>query len=291
MFSPKHLFACATRVLGATTVLYLGQLQAAPATLTNTSDSDASKRLTLYAERTFAATATERVVRTQVLNQVLEQRLLLEALGQTSAAQIQDYYVQHSDRWVQPEAIAVWRLLVATENEALELLAQIQRSVTPVQTWTQLVRDRSLDKATHFRQGSLGYVRPDGNTDVPQVRSSATTYAIARALRDGELSPRPTPDGAHWALIWRRGSRSHQAQSLEQATPQIRQQLALAQARTLRQTLITQLRGQHLSEHHPELLDQLLTPAEPEVSTNKPELSARASEVAPTPRKTDLGDR
>src|SRR5690606_15182088 len=126
-----------------------------------------------------------------------------------------------------PAAIALWRLLVPTEQQAKELAARVQKSPEPIRAWSNIVREHSLDKATHFRKGSLGYVWPDGNTDVPQVRVSPALFAAATTLADGEFLPTPVKEGPNWALVWRRGSRAARGLSLEQARPQIVQQLAV----------------------------------------------------------------
>lgn len=231
-------------------------------------------------------------LRDRALSETLERQLLEAALEHpASTEQVSSYYQRFRDRFVKPEAISVWRILVNTREQALGLLDQIQNSPTPQKTWSLIAREHSADKATHFRKGNLGFVRADGTTDVPQVRVSPSVFGAAIGLEDGAIGKTPFAEGQYWSLVWRRGFRKEQAASVEQARPEISGQLALAAAREQLQTLLGELRRQHLSEFHPELLESLPAPASAGMPVPHPARQAHPADANPTPRKTDWGDR
>lgn len=231
-------------------------------------------------------------LRARTLSETLERTLLQQELDQPSnTEQVTQYYHQFVDRFVAPEAIDVWRLLVGTEAQAKALLAQLEASKTPQKTWSQLCREHSLDKATHFRKGSLGFVRANGTTDVPQVRVSPAIFAAAKLLKDGSFSPSPIKEGDNWALIWRRAFRPEARTSIEQARPEIEQQLALSRARAGLERLLGELRAAHLQEYHPELVESIPFPTDEGLPVPRRQRRPHPADRSPTPRKTDWGER
>lgn len=231
-------------------------------------------------------------LRDKALSETLERALLQTSLADVPLEQATvDYYKSFQDRFVRPEAISVWRILVGSEEQAKTLVAQIKASPTPQKTWSLAAREHSLDKATHFRKGYLGFVRADGSTDVPQVRVSPAVYAAASALVDGAYGEVPFREGEHWAVVWRRGSRKEERVSLERAQPEIAQQLSLAAARKGLATILTTLRAQHVTDYHPELLEALPSPPDVDFEVHKPPRHAHPAQGNPTPRQTDWGER
>jgi hypothetical protein len=248
--------------------------------------------LSTYARQQLSSDPKGHGLRVLALNQALETQLLSQAAAAVSDAQVSAYYERHRVHFQKPEAISLWRLLLPTESRAKELLTKIRTSADPARTWASLVREYSLDKATHFRRGALGFVWADGNTDVPQVRVSPGLYAAAKGLADGELCHAPIKEGDNWALIWRRDTRPAVGRSLSHARDAIRQQLSLAAARDLHNKLTQELRAQHLTEYHPEHVDHYLSPPElPSQIPPKAPLVPQPALASPVPRVTDFGER
>ena len=245
---------------------------------------------TRYAVQTLS-NDVKHALRLEALNQALEQRLLLESERQIPPEALVKYHREHEQHFQKPEAIAIWRLLASSETQAKELLSTIQKSPDPVRTWGTLVREHSLDKATHFRRGSLGYVWPDGNTDVPQVRVAPALFEAAKSPKDGELLPLPIREGQYWALVWRRDTRAATARPLDQVQAAIRQQLSLSQARTKYVELAAQLRSLYLTDYHPERLDSFSPGSDVFNAPARPPIAARPADRSPVPRETDLGER
>lgn len=261
--------------------------------VSNTARDDASSAPSEAVKQAVQISAPRvKELRDRVLGETLERDLLQATLGAPfSTDEIKSYYEKYLDRFVQPPAIDVWRILVGTETHAKELLARVEQSETPQKTWSLLAREHSIDKATHFRKGHLGFVRADGSTDVPQVRVSPSVYAAAVTLDNGAFTRTPVREGENWALVWRRGSRPEVSVTLDQAKGEIVQQLALAKARALLAQTLADLRRTHLSEHHPELVEAIPMTPDATISVPRRPWQPHPADGQPRPQKTDWGER
>lgn len=192
----------------------------------------------------------------ELLRQAMERELRSQSAAQNpvTAGDIQAYFEANRGRFETPPRLHVWRILTDDEALARKILAE-SKGVDGLKQWSQFARDNSLDKATHLRNGDLGFIHPDGNTDTPSLRVDPALFAAADKLRDGELAAEPIKDGTHFAVIWRRGSLKPGHRTLAQETGSIRQVLErerLAQART---ELLTTLRAKYLSASNEALLE------------------------------------
>lgn len=122
-----------------------------------------------------------------------------------SAGEIDSYVKQHERDFAKPLRIRIFRILVSTEDAAKDLLGKLTTK-TSIADFRKLARDVSIDRATNERGGDLGFVWPDGSTDVPQVSADPALYAAALELVDGEFSKAPIKEGKHFAVLWRRGT-------------------------------------------------------------------------------------
>lgn len=152
----------------------------------------------------------------QILEQkkrILSRRMLelsAEKSPEPTASQIDSYLKKHERDFVKPLRVRIFRILVSTEEKAHEISKKLSQTTTPAE-FRELARSHSIDKATSERGGDLGFVWPDGSTDVPQVSADPALYQAALPLSEGEFSPAPIPEGEHFAVIWRRGSLPAQA--------------------------------------------------------------------------------
>ena len=165
---------------------------------------------------------------------------------QIPQADVAAYYEAHKSTYQAPQRIHVWRILVATASDAEGVLGALRSSGTP-ETWGALCRERSLDQSTKLRRGSLGFLGPDGASSEAGVKAPPELYQAALTVSDGELVPKPLPEGDHFAVVWRRGSTPAKMQSLDAASPEIRRtlsDLAFKQAKT---ALLARLRAAHVS--------------------------------------------
>lgn len=206
--------------------------------------------------------------------------------------EVKAYYEAHRLRFVKPERIRLWRIVVADEERARALIQETTGTEGPTR-WSQAARDHSLDKATALRQGDLGFVHPTGHTDVPQVRVDPELYRAAQTVKDGEVVPTPVREGARFAVIWRRGSLPESRRSLEDERAAITALLERERLEETRQALIDRLRREHLRAFAPEALTALEFEAFGDEPTRRrpgaaPELRVRQP-IVPAP--TDRGLR
>lgn len=142
--------------------------------------------------------------RRQILATRLTEKLSNDAPEPTDA-EIEAYLQKHERDFEKPLRIRIFRILVSNENKANQLLEKLNETTT-IADFRSLAREHSVDRATNERGGDLGFVWPDGSTDVPQVSAETSLYEAASELEDGEFAEAPVPEGKHFAVLWRRGS-------------------------------------------------------------------------------------
>lgn len=210
-------------------------------------------------------------------------------------ADVQAYFEQHRERFEVPRRVRIWRILVADVELAKKIIAE-SRGVSGPAKWRNFARESSLDAATKFRDGDLGFVRPDGSTETPQLRVDPALFAAVDKLPDGELAPEPLPVQGGFAVIWRRGSLPAVARSVAQESATIRALLKRQRLEAARGQLLEGLRKQRLSGLDPQLLETLpdATFAPPATAASSlPPLpsGAPAPAGAETPKPGESGTR
>jgi hypothetical protein len=187
-------------------------------------------------------------------------RAMLEAIQRSvptaDAAQVAAYHASHAGEFSQPEALRIWRIPVKDLALARSIIARGAGVQGPEQ-WRLAAREHSLDEATKYRSGDLGFVRADGSTLVPQVRTDPELFRAASRVQDGQILPEPLAMNGAFAVIWRRGTRKATAVTPTEATPGIQQALRHRQFAQERDRLLADLRARWLREEHPELLELL----------------------------------
>lgn len=169
-----------------------------------------------------------------------------------SDEEVRAYYEQNRPKFNAPARVALWRILVATREEAEKLIGEFRKEELSPKRWNDLARDRSLDKSTSLRGGNLGFVLPDGATSDPEIKVDPRLVQAAEKVKDGELVPEPVAEGERWAVVWRRQSMKAVTRTLEQEAPAIRQVLAHQKAEARVKQLLEQLRKEHLKDYNPE---------------------------------------
>jgi peptidyl-prolyl cis-trans isomerase C len=167
--------------------------------------------------------------------------------------EIKAYYDKNIARFHAPARVALWIIAVNSREDALAILDEIKKAPTP-QRWTDLARERSVDKATSMRGGNLGFVSPDGSTNEPGLRVSRAVLDAAAKVRDTELVPEPVADGDRWIVAWRRQTMGAVNRPLEQEQGSIRQLLRHERTDEKIKEAVARLRKDHLAEHDPEQL-------------------------------------
>lgn len=160
-------------------------------------------------------------------------------------AEVAAYYAAHESSYRAPQRIQVWRILVATSAEAETILATMHQDGTP-DAWAKLCREKSLDEATKLRRGTLGFLSPDGSSSETGVKAPVEMVQAALTVSDGEIVPKPVPEGDKFAVVWRRGSTPAKLQTLSAAEPEIRRTLTETRFREVRDALVARLRAERV---------------------------------------------
>lgn len=171
-------------------------------------------------------------------------------------AEVQKYFDEHRERFETPRRIRIWRILVNDEALAKKIITESQGAPGPAK-WRNFARDNSLDTATKFRDGDLGFVRADGSTETPQLRVDPALFAAVDKLQDGQIAPEPLKLSSGIAVVWRRGTLPPITRTVVQETPAIRTLLTRQRLEKARQDLITELRKQSLKALDTQLLETL----------------------------------
>ncbi len=184
------------------------------------------------------------------------------AVPAPSDADIAAYYQAHERDFTRPRRLRLSRILVASEDDAKKIISDAQGAGGP-ERWRMAAREKSLDTATRERGGDLGFVHPDGFTDVPELRVDKALFEAADHIADGAIVPEPVREGTQLAVVWRRGSLTETRISQEDARPTI-ERLLLEQRTTERiDRLVRDLTAQRVSAKNPAPLKTIEVPAFP----------------------------
>lgn len=208
-------------------------------------------------ETNLSGTPSMERAHAQLLYRALDKQLL-EGVATPSDSEVESYLKNHSRDLEKPVRLRLFRILLNSEKEAEAMIASLGADTT-LEDFRKLARKSSVDRATHERGGDLGFVWPDGSTDLPQVRADAALYLAAQALKDGEIAQAPVREGERFAVLWRRGSKA-----AVQAAPETRQlvvqRIAERKHEAQLQELLTTLKTKHVSARRDPLLGKLRRP-------------------------------
>lgn len=163
---------------------------------------------------------------------------------------VRAYYTDHTSEFVHDERILVWRILVASKEDATTLLKSLKADGT-VKAFTEAARDKSLDKASYLRSGNLGFLLPDGTSVDAKLKMDPALVQAARTVKDGEFVPTVVQEGEAFAIVWRRGSTAREVQTLAQAAPSIREKLERIAREKADRELIERLRKERVRDVDP----------------------------------------
>jgi peptidyl-prolyl cis-trans isomerase C len=183
----------------------------------------------------------------------------LASPAQIPTADVQKYYEDNRSRFDSPERVNLWRILCKTHEEAEKVLAAAKKDLT-IPKFNDLARDHSIDKATNFRGGNLGFVAPDGSSNEAGVKVDPGLVKAASGAKDGELVGQPVAEGSGFAVVWRRTTVPATRRTLEEATAQIRSTLYRERTEAAEKKLIDELRAKHVRDFDPAPLKIVVLP-------------------------------
>jgi hypothetical protein len=252
----------------------------------------------LVPELLYAAEASRQKLETRadVLARIRDarRRAIVDQIRKERAAEgvpedeIQAFFVAHRDEFQKPERIRISRIVTDDEALARRIVAEA-RGVGGPERWTKLAREHSQDEATKMRGGNLGFVFPDGRTDVPQVRVDPALYTAASSVKDGEIVAEPVKEGDRFSVVWRRGTLPKTSRTVDDERARIREVLLAKRVEDAVQALLEQLRKKFLGSAEPDLLEGPL-PGEA-ASGSVPPVPRASGSADPVPRHTDRGLR
>ena len=212
----------------------------------------------LYAQEAERLKLGELLAMRERLREAMERELRQESAAKApvTSAEIHAYFEANRARFETPRRIHVWRILTDDEALAQKIIAD-SKGIDGLQQWSTFAREHSLDKATHLRNGDLGFVHADGNTDTPTLRVDPALFAAAEPLKDGELAPNPLKEGVHFAVIWRRGSMKAVTRTFTQEAGSIRQVLERQRLEQARDELLNALRAKYVTASNEALLESV----------------------------------
>lgn len=138
-----------------------------------------------------AALAGARAAADESMARIAAERIR-RAAPEPGDVELRAYYQAHADEATRPGRRACAHLLVATREEAQELLAQLGRGAD----WDQLVRKKSLDVETAEKGGSVGDV-DDGFVTAIEKNEPELAAAIKSAPPGRTVGPVATHRGQH----------------------------------------------------------------------------------------------
>lgn len=173
-------------------------------------------------------------------------------------ADVEAYYKQHIDEYVQPALQRAAQIVVASEKEAQDLLAQVKSA--DLRTFHQLARDKSIDEASKMRGGdtrffdATGKLRgePPGTLPLPLVKAAFALKAI------GDVAAKPIKTEQGYAVIKLTGSRPAISRKLAEVEESIRVRLWRDRRQQNIDAFVTALRAQYKPEIHAELVDAIV---------------------------------
>jgi peptidyl-prolyl cis-trans isomerase C len=217
-----------------------------------------------------------------VLQQALAERIRKQsdADAPVTDADIKAYIETNRRDLDQPERLRIYRILVATEAEALALIQKFRGSAD-FETWKNAAREKSLDRATNMRGGELGFVAADGKSDRVELQVDSALFEAAAKLKDGEIGKLPIREGDKFAVVWRRGHTAELRANPATRAQAIRAHLRESRAAVAFNQLVSELKAKYVKDFNPNRLDGVDFPETPSdqfraaTTEKKPDASPR----------------
>jgi peptidyl-prolyl cis-trans isomerase C len=197
----------------------------------------------------------QNAVQTMIREQI-DGQLTLESIP---SEDLRKYYDENITQFVRPETRRVNHILVATREEAQQLIKQLQSA--ELKEFRKVARERSLDQSTKMRAGDLGYFDKQGKSDDtnasrPQIEEAIVKAAFSLA-KVGDLSAKPIKVQGGFSVVMLAGQKPGISHSIKEAEPTIRKRLWRATREEKMRAFVTQLRGRTTPEIHPELTEAI----------------------------------
>jgi peptidyl-prolyl cis-trans isomerase C len=204
-------------------------------------------------------------IRTSSRVQTAQQSILQQALADdlrsrtekqtpVTDGDVKAYFEAHRDLFDKPERLRLFRILLADQKDAEELIGKL-KNAPAFDTWRNLAREKSLDRATSMRAGELGFVSADGKSDIVELQVNPALFAVAARLKDGEMTKQPINEGNKFAILWRRGHIAAEPATLAAHETAIFEHLRQARDQAALGALVSELKTKFVRDQRPEALE------------------------------------
>jgi peptidyl-prolyl cis-trans isomerase C len=167
-------------------------------------------------------------------------------------ADVTKYFEDNRARFEAPERVNLWRILCKTREEAESVQSEAKRDLT-IPKWNDLARDHSIDQATKFRGGNLGFIASDGTSNQAGVKVDPVLFHAASSVKDGELAG-PIAEAGAFAVVWRRTTVPATKRTLDEVSQQIRTSIFRERTEAAEKKLIDDLRAKKVRDVDADLL-------------------------------------
>lgn len=195
-------------------------------------DMSVEEMMTMFEIYGFSA---ERL-RSEMESQAMLRKLLAEEI-KVSDEDIQQYYNENQAQFTLPEQVRASHILVETEEEAQEILSELNRGVD----FAALAEERSLDTASAVNGGDLDYF--------PRGRMVEEFEEAAFSMDIGEITKEPVQTVHGYHIIKKTDHQEERIQPLDEVKDQIKNLLEDEQLYTLSTEWIQEKRMQAVVEY------------------------------------------
>ncbi|MFT3923709.1 MAG: peptidyl-prolyl cis-trans isomerase [Myxococcales bacterium] len=158
-----------------------------------------------------------------------------------SAEAVKAYYDEHSAEFHRPAMRRASMIVLGTEAEAKQLLAEAQKA--DVRKFAELAKQHSTDNESKLRAGDLGYFGKDEGVGANEHVPKAVRAATFTLKTTGDVSPKPVQlDAGGFAIVRLTGERPERNTELSEADLTIRTKLWREQRQQALTSLVDGLR-------------------------------------------------
>jgi peptidyl-prolyl cis-trans isomerase C len=196
--------------------------------------------------RTIKETTVQNLMRTEIDEKVTPRSI--------PAEDVKAFYDSHPEEFHRDAMRRASHILVATEQEAKQLLSEVQK--LDLRGFSDLAKARSLDTDTKLRGGDLGYFTLSTTGESNAARVDEALRKAAFGLKQvGDTVRKPIKVEGGFSVVRLTGERPERHTTLLDADPSIRTRLWRERRQNAMKALVDGLRAKEKPKTFPERVD------------------------------------